>query len=99
MRRSSALNSTQSYTTGGVGLIELIDSQRLLLDAKLTLAEARAGREKRLAELEALAGVDIETLGVSPQPAEQNSSSRAAAAFFDSWLESTTLVIHGKLQQ
>jgi hypothetical protein len=26
------------------------------------LAEARAGRERRLAELEALAGVDIETI-------------------------------------
>ena len=55
-------NSRQSYTTGSVGFIELIDSQRTLLDVRLMIVEARAAREKALADLESLAGVDIETL-------------------------------------
>ena len=56
-------NSRQAYASGAVGFIELIDSQRTLLEVKLMIAEARAAREIALARLEALAGVDIETLG------------------------------------
>lgn len=52
----------QAYTAGSVGFIELIDSQRTLLDVRLMIAEVRIEREQRLAELEALAGVDTETL-------------------------------------
>lgn len=52
----------QSYAAGNATFTDLIDAQRTLLDVRLMIAEARMEREKRLAELEALAGVDIETL-------------------------------------
>ena len=55
-------SSRQAYTTATGTFIELIDAQRTLLDVRLLILEARAEREKRLAELEELAGVDIETL-------------------------------------
>lgn len=59
------LDSTrQAYIGGTVTFTELIDSQRMLLEVRVALAEARASREKRLVELETLAGVDIETLSV-----------------------------------
>jgi outer membrane protein, heavy metal efflux system len=60
--------SRQAYVAGAVMLVELIDSQRMLLDVRRMAAEARIAREKRLAELEALAGVDAETLGPPTQP-------------------------------
>jgi len=64
------LNTTrQAYTAGSVGFVDLIDSQRTLLDVRLMIAEARIEREKQLAELEALAGVDIETLAAQPTTA------------------------------
>lgn len=69
----------QSYATGAAAFVELIDSQRVLLDAKLALAEARAGRERRLAELEALAGVDAETLGEPPATRPVTTTQAAAA--------------------
>ncbi len=56
-------SSLQAYAAGRVGFADLIDSQRTLLDARLLVAQARIEREKRLAELEALAGTDVETLG------------------------------------
>jgi outer membrane protein TolC len=56
-------SSRQAYTTATGSFIELIDAQRTLLDVRLLIVEARAEREKRLAELEELAGVDVETLG------------------------------------
>jgi len=52
----------QAYAAGTAGFTDLIDTQRTLLDVRLMIAEAQIEREKRLAELEALAGVDIETL-------------------------------------
>jgi len=56
-------SSRQSYAAGQVSFVELIDSQRTLLDVRLLVAQARVEREKRLAEIEALAGVDVETMG------------------------------------
>ena len=56
-------SSRQDYTDARVGLVELVDAQRLLLDVRLTIAEMQMEREKRLAELEELAGVDVEVLG------------------------------------
>jgi outer membrane protein, heavy metal efflux system len=53
--------SRQSYSAGSSGYLDLIDTQRTLLDVRLTLAEARALREKTLAEIERLAGADLET--------------------------------------
>ncbi|HEV8292167.1 MAG TPA: TolC family protein [Tepidisphaeraceae bacterium] len=55
----------QAYAAGTASFTDLIDTQRTLLDVRLMIAEARMEREKRLAELEALAGVDIETLAPS----------------------------------
>lgn len=55
----------RSYAVGSASYIDLIDSQRTLLDVRLMAAEARTMREKMLAELEALAGMDIETLETS----------------------------------
>ena len=54
--------SRQDYVSGRVGLVELIDAQRTLLDVRRTAAQFHIEREKRLAELEELAGVDVETL-------------------------------------
>ena len=55
-------NVRQSYTAGTGMYLDLIESQRTLLDVRLTIAESKAAREKSLADLEALAGVDVETL-------------------------------------
>jgi outer membrane protein TolC len=63
--------SQQDYAAGTVGFADLIDSERTYVGVRLMVAQARIEREKRLAELEALAGVDIETLGY---PATQASS-------------------------
>ena len=67
-------NARQSYTAGTGMYLDLIEAQRTLLDVRLTIAEAKAAREKSLADLEALAGVDIETLRTPPtttQPTTQ----------------------------
>jgi outer membrane protein, heavy metal efflux system len=55
----------QGYSAGSATYLDMIDAERALLDARLMIAEARAVREMRLAELEALMGTDVETLGRS----------------------------------
>ena len=55
----------QSYSAGTGAYLDLIEAQRTLLDVRLTMAEAKAAREKNLADLEALAGTDIETIAAS----------------------------------
>jgi outer membrane protein, heavy metal efflux system len=55
-------NVRQAYTAGTGGYLDLVEAQRTLLDVRLTVAEAKMAREKSLADLEALAGIDIETL-------------------------------------
>jgi outer membrane protein TolC len=59
--------SQQQYSAGAATYLDLIESERALLDARLVVAEARAMREKRLAELEALMGTDVEMIG-TPAP-------------------------------
>ena len=54
------------YATGAAALTDVIDAERTVLDVELALAEARTAREQRLAALEALAGVDAETLADTP---------------------------------
>jgi outer membrane protein TolC len=61
--RQALASSRQAYSTGTGSFIDLIDAQRTLLDVRLMIADAWVERERRLAELEALAGVDFETLG------------------------------------
>ena len=48
------------YTSGAVSLRDLLESSRMLLDAREMLAQLLAEREKLLADLEALAAVDVE---------------------------------------
>ena len=59
-------NARQSYAAGTGMYLDLIEAQRPLLDVQLTIVEAKAAREKSLADLEALAGVDVETLAATP---------------------------------
>ena len=74
-----ALNSSRvSYMSGTLSYADLIDSQRTLLNVRLMTAEARIEREKRLAELESLAGTDIETLS-QPAPAPETPPIPAAS--------------------
>jgi len=66
-----AVRSTRSsYTTGGGRLAEMLEAEGTLLDAQLMFAEARADREKRVAELEALAGVDMEALAADAKQSD-----------------------------
>lgn len=58
-------SSRNEYAVGTVAYADLIDSQRTLVSVRKTLSQVRIEREKRLAEIEALAGVDIETVGRS----------------------------------
>jgi outer membrane protein TolC len=62
-------SSRSAYAAGTIGFADLIDSQRMLLAVRRMVAEARVEREQRLTELEALAGVDVETLGAPPMAA------------------------------
>lgn len=63
LSREVVKTSRQDYIAGRVGLVEMIDSQRMLLEVHRSTAQMRMDREKRLAELEELAGVDVEVLG------------------------------------
>lgn len=63
------ISSRSEYSAGTVGFADLIDSQRILITVRRAAAQAWIEREKRLAEIEALAGVDIETLGHTATPA------------------------------
>ena len=49
-----------SYAAGAGSFLELVESQRTLLEVRVTAVEARAMREKGFAELEALIGADVE---------------------------------------
>ena len=62
LARQVMASSREAYSAGQISFVELIDSQRALLDVRQVIAEVRIEREKRLADLEALAGVDAETL-------------------------------------
>jgi cobalt-zinc-cadmium efflux system outer membrane protein len=65
-------NARLAYTAGTGMYLELIEAQRTLLDVRLTIAEAKAAREKSLADLEAIAGIDVESLKISTtQPTTQ----------------------------
>jgi outer membrane protein TolC len=61
----AAANARASYETGALGLGDVVQSEQVVLELRMLLAEARTARETKLAELEALAGVDVETLGAT----------------------------------
>ena len=54
-----AENAREAYTRGTTTFIDLIDTQRTLLEVRLTAAEARVAREKALADLEAVVGFPL----------------------------------------
>lgn len=64
-------SARRDYSTGTGSFIELIDAQRTLLEVRLMTVEVRAMREKELAEMESLAGVDVETIGPAAVPTTQ----------------------------
>jgi outer membrane protein, heavy metal efflux system len=70
------VSSRSAYAAGTISLADLIDSERMLLAVRRTVAETQIEREEHLAELEALAGVDIETLA-SPSSAPDPTSAQA----------------------
>ena len=82
----------QSYAAGGTTFTDLIDIQRTLLDVRLMIAEVKAAREKSLAELEALAGVDIET--VAPAATQPTTTPVATSAGATIPVGATTEVRH-----
>lgn len=65
-------STRRSYAAGAATYLDLIDTQRTLLDVRLMSAEARTMREKMLAELEALAGMDVEMIQSTIQDARSS---------------------------
>ena len=61
--RQLVSSSRNAYAAGTIVFADLIDSERMFISVRRMVAEAQIEREQRLAQLEALAGVDIETLG------------------------------------
>jgi len=59
------VNAQQAYAVGAATYLDLIEAQSMVLDTQLLIAEAKAARERRLAEIEALIGADIETLATT----------------------------------
>ncbi len=57
-----AETARESYAAGATDIAELIEAQRALLDLRLMVAEARIERERKVAEIERLAGIDLETI-------------------------------------
>lgn len=57
--------SETAYKAGTIDFLSLIDSQRLLLDYYLSYQRAIADNRQKLAELEMLAGVELETEGTN----------------------------------
>ena len=56
-----------------------LEAQGMTLDTRLMVIEARAARDKRLAELEALMGTDAEMLTSSPSQVPALSQSTTTA--------------------
>ena len=65
--RQLVSSSRNAYAAGVIGFADLIDSERMYIAVRRLVAQSQIEREQRLAELEALAGVDIETLGNPPK--------------------------------
>jgi outer membrane protein TolC len=61
--RQLVSSSRNAYAAGTIVFADLIDSERMFISVRRMVAQSQIEREQRLAELEALAGVDIETLG------------------------------------
>ena len=66
--RETSESLDRAYPVGASSFADVVEGRRAILAARLLIAEARMAREKRLVELEALAGVDVETLGRPESP-------------------------------
>jgi outer membrane protein, heavy metal efflux system len=77
--RQLVSSSRNAYSAGTIGFADLIDSERMFISVRRIVAQAQIEREQLLAELEALAGVDIETLGVQARADIQPASNTAPA--------------------
>jgi cobalt-zinc-cadmium efflux system outer membrane protein len=73
-----AADVRRGYEAGRSGIAELIEAERAVLDLRLLIAEGRAARERHLAELEVLAGVDIETVRAAAPARDEASAARLA---------------------
>ena len=69
--RQLVSSSRNSYASGTTGFADLIDSERMFISVRRMVAQSQIEREQRLAEIEALAGVDIEALGGHTQAGER----------------------------
>ena len=61
--RQLVSSSRNAYAAGTNVFADLIDSERMFISVRRMVAQSQIEREQRLAELQALAGVDIEALG------------------------------------
>ena len=52
-------SSEAAYSTGEVGVLDLLDSERVLLNVRLSLAKFDSDYMKALAEMERAAGVPV----------------------------------------
>jgi outer membrane protein TolC len=77
--RQLVSSSRNAYAAGTIVFADLIDSERMFISVRRMVAQAQIEREQRLAELEALAGVDIETLGVPAKADIQPAANTARA--------------------
>ena len=65
--RQLVSSSRNAYAAGSVAFADLIDSERMFIAVRRMVAESQVERERRLVEVEALSGVDIETFESSPR--------------------------------
>jgi len=81
----AAASAQRAYAAGSGDLATWLAGQAAVLDLRLTIAETRVARERQVAEIEALAGIDAERLaatadGAAPPPATTGTTDRAEAA-------------------
>ena len=63
LQAEQALRSTEAaYSTGEVGVLDLLDSERILLDVRLSLAQFDSDYMKSLAEMERVIGIPFEEM-------------------------------------
>src|SRR5690606_6556923 len=68
--QQAAAAAERAYATGSGDFATWLAAQRTLLELRLTIAETRVARERRVAELELLAGVDAERLAALAESEE-----------------------------
>ncbi len=77
--RQLVSSSRNSYASGTTGFAGLVDSERMFISVRRMVAQSQIEREQRLAEIEALAGVDVEALGSHTQAGERPTANTTRA--------------------